>query len=136
MLGVALVAALVLLIVAVSLLTVRGVIRFSGDREKPARSASPVEQFPEPRLEPHPAAGLAASAAKSEKELDSYGWVDRKARVAHIPIDRAMSLLLERGLPDVGGGQTRLQLMEARPTTDIQPKPPLGLPAPERTVSP
>ena len=34
-----------------------------------------------------------------EKELDSYGWVDENAGVAHIPIERAMELTVERGLP-------------------------------------
>lgn len=31
--------------------------------------------------------------------LNEYGWVSREAGVVHIPIDRAMDLLLERGLP-------------------------------------
>ncbi len=36
---------------------------------------------------------------KQEQELNSYGWVDEKAGVAHIPIERAMQLVAERGLP-------------------------------------
>ena len=31
--------------------------------------------------------------------LDSYGWVDKNAGVVRIPIDEAMKLTLERGLP-------------------------------------
>ncbi|MBI1741030.1 MAG: hypothetical protein HY233_01970 [Acidobacteriales bacterium] len=34
-----------------------------------------------------------------EKQLNSYGWVDEKAGVAHIPIERAMELTIQRGLP-------------------------------------
>jgi hypothetical protein len=34
-----------------------------------------------------------------EKQLNSYGWVDEKAGVAHIPIDQAMKLIEQRGLP-------------------------------------
>jgi hypothetical protein len=34
-----------------------------------------------------------------EKQLNSYGWVDEKAGVAHIPIERAMELTVQRGLP-------------------------------------
>jgi hypothetical protein len=34
-----------------------------------------------------------------EKQLHSYGWVDEKAGVAHISIDRAMELIAQRGLP-------------------------------------
>ena len=33
------------------------------------------------------------------KTLDAYGWVDEKSGVAHMPIDEAKKLLLERGLP-------------------------------------
>jgi hypothetical protein len=34
-----------------------------------------------------------------ENQLNSYGWVDEKAGVAHIPIERAMELTAQRGLP-------------------------------------
>ena len=37
-----------------------------------------------------------------EKHLNSYGWVDEKAGVAHIPIDRAMDMLVQHGLPQQG----------------------------------
>jgi len=36
---------------------------------------------------------------KQEDQLNSYGWVDQQAGVAHIPIDRAMDLLVQQGLP-------------------------------------
>jgi len=34
-----------------------------------------------------------------EKHLNSYGWVDEQSGVAYIPIERAMELIRERGLP-------------------------------------
>jgi hypothetical protein len=34
-----------------------------------------------------------------ENQLNSYGWVDEQAGVAHIPIERAMELIVERKLP-------------------------------------
>jgi hypothetical protein len=34
-----------------------------------------------------------------EDRLNSYGWVDQKAGVAHIPIQNAMDLIVQRGLP-------------------------------------
>jgi hypothetical protein len=34
-----------------------------------------------------------------ENQLNSYGWVDENAGVAHIPIERAMELTVQRGLP-------------------------------------
>src|SRR5579875_1217650 len=37
--------------------------------------------------------------------LNSYGWVDRKAGIVRIPIDQAMDLLLQKGLPVRQPGQ-------------------------------
>jgi len=34
-----------------------------------------------------------------ENQLNSYGWIDKDAGVAHIPIERAMDLIVQRGLP-------------------------------------
>src|SRR5450755_4955643 len=34
-----------------------------------------------------------------ENQLNSYGWVDEKAGVAHIPIERAMALIVQQKLP-------------------------------------
>lgn len=34
-----------------------------------------------------------------EDQLNSYGWVDEKSGVARIPIERAMELTVQRGLP-------------------------------------
>jgi hypothetical protein len=72
-------------------------------------------EFPAPRLEIKPGASLAQLRAAEEADLNSHGWIDRNAGTVRIPIDRAMQLILERGLPDVGSGQTPLSLMQARP---------------------
>lgn len=54
---------------------------------------------PEPRLQVHGAKDLKTFEAEENAVLQSYGWVDRQAGVVRIPIDRAMKLLAERGLP-------------------------------------
>jgi hypothetical protein len=54
---------------------------------------------PEPRLQTNPREDLADLRAKEDDQLTSYGWVDRNAGVVRIPIDAAMKLTLERGLP-------------------------------------
>ena len=64
---------------------------------------------------------LAELRVVEDADLNSYGWVDRTSGVARIPIDRAMQLLLERGLPDVGAGQTPLSLMQTRPSETASP---------------
>ncbi len=69
-------------------------------RERPPSPLADVRQIPpEPRLQVRGAADLAAFRAREEVELKSYGWIDRKAGTVRIPIDRAMDLLLQRGLP-------------------------------------
>ena len=54
---------------------------------------------PEPRLQTDPRQDLIDLRAKEDAWLGSYGWVDRNAGVVRIPIDAAMKLTLERGLP-------------------------------------
>lgn len=57
---------------------------------------------PEPRLEPMPFDALRRLRAREEEILDSYGWVDRKEGIVRIPIERAIQLTAERGLPAAG----------------------------------
>lgn len=65
----------------------------------PAVAASLKRTPPEPRLEPDPLAPLARLRAHEDARLSTYGWVDRRERAVRIPIDRAMELLVERGVP-------------------------------------
>lgn len=57
------------------------------------------KDFPEPRLEDDERGQLKDDRLKEENTLNSYGWVDEKAGVVHIPIERAMQLVAQRGLP-------------------------------------
>ena len=52
-----------------------------------------------PLLEVDERGQLSTFVLDQEKQLHSYGWVDEKAGVAHIPIDQAMDLITQRGLP-------------------------------------
>ena len=54
---------------------------------------------PEPRLQVSPAQDLREVQAAEDTLLHSYGWVDEQAGVVRIPVERAMQLLAERGLP-------------------------------------
>lgn len=83
--------------------------------------ATQIKEFPRPRLEVKPGASLTELRAVEDVDLNSYGWIDRNAGTVRIPIDRAMQLLLDRGLPDVGTGQTPLSLMQARPAERATP---------------
>ncbi|MFZ0814904.1 MAG: hypothetical protein WAM78_05265 [Candidatus Sulfotelmatobacter sp.] len=55
--------------------------------------------FPNPRLETDERNQLNQIRTREDDLLDSYGWVDEKAGTVRIPIERAMDLLVERGLP-------------------------------------
>jgi len=55
--------------------------------------------FPEPRLERNERLEIESFRLQEEQTLHSYGWVDQQAQVVRIPIDRAMQLIAERGLP-------------------------------------
>jgi len=54
---------------------------------------------PPPRLQVDPLHDLAELHASEDALLESYGWVDRSVGVVRIPIERALELTAERGLP-------------------------------------
>jgi hypothetical protein len=55
---------------------------------------------PAPRLQVHPAGDLTKLHAAENAQLEGAGWVDRRSGTVRIPIDRAMALVVQRGLPD------------------------------------
>jgi hypothetical protein len=64
-----------------------------------------IQKFPQPRLEKNERVEINDLLLKEEQTLNSYGWVDQKAGVVRIPIERAMQLIAQRGLstrPKVG----------------------------------
>ena len=54
---------------------------------------------PEPRLQTNPRQDMKDLREEEDARLRSYGWVDRNAGVVRIPLDEAMKLTLQRGLP-------------------------------------
>lgn len=52
-----------------------------------------------PALHPLPASELDQLLSEQAQRTETYGWIDRQGGVVHIPIERAMQLLVERGLP-------------------------------------
>jgi len=57
---------------------------------------------PEPRLQINPREDLQDLRAAEDAILNGYGWVDKNAGIVRIPIDEAMKLTLQRGLPSRG----------------------------------
>ena len=61
--------------------------------------ARPQPPPPPPRIQPQPGVDMQNYYQSQQNLLNTYGWVDRQDGVVRLPIDRAMQLLLERGLP-------------------------------------
>jgi hypothetical protein len=68
----------------------------------------PVSEIPEarrrelppaPRLQTSPRQDLDDMREEEDRTLGEYGWLDPKAEIVRIPIERAMELIAERGLP-------------------------------------
>ena len=57
------------------------------------------EVLQEPFTIPHARPSL---RAQQQEELDRFGWIDRRRRIVHIPIDEAMKLVADRA--QQGGG--------------------------------
>jgi hypothetical protein len=55
-----------------------------------------------PLLQPAPQPDRATYFAEKRRLLDSYGWVDRQAGIARIPLEHAMKLLAARGVTTPG----------------------------------
>jgi hypothetical protein len=71
-----------------------------------ARQETPIPQLARER-ETMPATRLQIDARNERREmraaedtvLNSYGWVDKNAGIVRIPVNRAMEILAQKGLP-------------------------------------
>lgn len=94
--------ALATLVVAVLMrLLFSGLARVEAGRQPPPpiMQTEPSRKPPPPRLQEHEPNDLAGQRAMEGEILRSYGWVDPQAGIVRIPIDEAMRLTIERGLP-------------------------------------
>ena len=72
-----------------------------------------IQSFPQPQLQPNPVADLNKFRVQEEEIMNSYGWTDQQAGVAHIPIEQAMDIIAARGLPVRQGGETPVTAAQA-----------------------
>jgi hypothetical protein len=97
--------ALVLLCVGAMALLM-GVFHYyiTADRTVPPRVTEHVatdasKQPPAPQLEQTPILDLQRERAAEDRILSSYSWVDKQNGIVRIPIDKAIDLLVQKGLP-------------------------------------
>ncbi len=101
-------AALVALLVVIAL-GLLGFYNFLASRAAlndglPAPLADPEALSPGPRLQANPARDWQQLREDQLMILNSYGWANRDAGIVRVPIDQAMELVLEEGLPVREGG--------------------------------
>lgn len=87
----------------VILLLMVGLFRTFERREARSDPAPPLlaitrQPPPAPRLQVTPIQDLQAMQASADAMLQAYAWVDRNSGIVRIPIERAIDLLIERGL--------------------------------------
>jgi hypothetical protein len=92
-----------LVVMVVVFFAMKWLFQFYGKEQSLGRPASPFENArvlpPRPRLQVEPRAELHAYCVQQLATLNSYGWEDQHNGVVRIPIDRAMDLILQQGLP-------------------------------------
>jgi hypothetical protein len=122
-LGVLLTGAAALAVVLV-LVLFRGFEKGAETKDRASIAAAGLERKedsvpPPPRLQVHPAKHWTDFRAAEADRLSTYGWMDRSTGAVHIPIDRAMGLVLERGVGPLPPAP--MAMPESR-----QPTPPAG----------
>jgi hypothetical protein len=64
-----------------------------------------TQAFPEPRLEENERTQLRQFVEDQDRKLSTYNWVDKDKGTVQIPIERAMDLIVQHGLPVRPGSQ-------------------------------
>ncbi|RUL89573.1 hypothetical protein [Tautonia sociabilis] len=90
---------IVFLVVAFMMARFRDANRRKAEDRPPMMALEDPALFPGARLQESPGRDMRKMRQEIEARLGSYGWVDREAGIAHIPIDRAIALTAEQGLP-------------------------------------
>src|SRR5262245_4821671 len=60
-----------------------------------------------------PLEAMATLRQQTSQKLASYGWVDKSAGVAHIPIEQAKDMIAEKGLPELSSPTITEELQKA-----------------------
>jgi hypothetical protein len=84
--------------------------------EADTRAVTPgnAETFPQPRLEENERTELRSFIEDQDRKLATYDWVDKDRGTVRIPIDRAMELIAQRGLPVHPEGASSAQSSSAQ----------------------
>jgi hypothetical protein len=104
--------------VVITLFLVGGMIALLAQHPPSSLRASPTgtPTFvpPPPALQAQPWADLRRYREEQSRILSNYAWIDRKAGVVRIPIERAMELVIERGPAPSAGERTPLEMRQQK----------------------
>ena len=65
----------------------------------PLATGQPDEPLAGLVLQPNPQQDMRELRARQEAQLERYEWVNKEAGIARVPIEDAMRIVVERGLP-------------------------------------
>ena len=84
----------------VSLLVI-GIFQFFKSTYHPEQVAKESVQVvpPEPRVEEHPAQQLQTIRTREDHILSTYALIDKNQGIVRVPIDRAIDMLAQKGVP-------------------------------------
>ena len=71
----------------------------TGEQRYPLAATQGERLPPMPRLQQFPRNELYDFRRGEQEFLEGYGWMNKEAGIVHIPIEEAMRLTVERGLP-------------------------------------
>jgi hypothetical protein len=94
------------LVLTFTLVLCWGLFRYFSKTEAEPNPASPfaeTRQLPSgPQLQVNPREDWLKFHAAQQQALESYAWENRQTGTVRVPIERAMDLLLEKGVPVAG----------------------------------
>ena len=94
--------------------------------EADTRAVTPenAETFPQPRLEENERTQFRSFIEDQDRKLATYDWVDKDRGTVRIPIDRAMELIAQRGLPVHAEGASSAQSPAAQTSAPVKKQTP------------
>ena len=89
---------------------------FSSFSEREQKMSPPVPAIvkieaprepPEPRLQANPQLDMKKMLQEENQVLNGYGWVDPDRGIVRIPIDRALDIVAQKGLPQFKAAEVK-----------------------------
>jgi hypothetical protein len=85
-----------------------------------AEESAPAGRFPKPSLQIDDVYDMNQVREANRQRLSSYGYIDEKGGIVHIPIEAAMDQLVKQGLPSRQGNNAPQQQAGQKPANNTQ----------------